>query len=128
MAAAHGISSALSSRQPVDAGDVGLALISAKTRACLVSFENCVRISTDLDLQRQSSLEDQSARFSIWASGMGVFAEPKVSLDHRLRGVPDVRNMVAGLLDVLYGLIEQRAQPSSLVLSCPLAPMRSDTL
>ncbi|KAH8753243.1 hypothetical protein F5883DRAFT_632829 [Diaporthe sp. PMI_573] len=107
MAAAHRTTLTLNSRQPVAAADERSAPVLTSARACLVSFERCISITTGVDLQRQSSIEDQIARFSIWTFNMGVFVEPKASLDHRLREVPEVRDMVVGLLGVLDGLVQQ---------------------
>lgn len=46
-------------------------------------------------------VEDQVARFSTWATALGVFAPDRLSMDHRLRNAPDVRNVVIGLLQSL---------------------------
>ncbi|TQN69463.1 Fatty acid oxidation complex subunit alpha [Colletotrichum shisoi] len=48
-----------------------------------------------------SMAEDQVARFSTWATAMGVFAPERASMDHRLRYAPDVRDVVDGLLESL---------------------------
>ncbi|KAM0247857.1 hypothetical protein ACHAP5_003869 [Fusarium lateritium] len=54
-------------------------------------------------------MEDQIARFSIWTSNMAVFAKSKMSLDHRLRWTPQVRDLVTGLLGVLKDCIDEFA-------------------
>lgn len=46
-------------------------------------------------------VEDQLARFSTWATASGVFSPERLSMDHRLRNAPDVRNVVSGLLESL---------------------------
>ncbi|KAJ5100696.1 hypothetical protein N7456_006748 [Penicillium angulare] len=47
-------------------------------------------------------LDDQLARFSLWASNMDVYGPPNVSLDYRLRFSPDAVDIIHQLLDVIY--------------------------
>lgn len=49
----------------------------------------------------QQWAKDQAAQFNIWAADTGVFAETHHSLDFRLEGIPETRNLVALLLDTL---------------------------
>ncbi|KAM3436301.1 hypothetical protein NHJ13734_005134 [Beauveria thailandica] len=46
-------------------------------------------------------MEDQVARFTLWASNMDVFGPPNVSLDYRLRYNPKVVDIIHQLLDVI---------------------------
>ncbi|KAF4968624.1 hypothetical protein FSARC_3999 [Fusarium sarcochroum] len=83
------------------------APISSKAAACLGLFDRCIAMTASVDAQKQSSIEDQIARFSIWTFNMAVFAKSKLSLDHRLRWTPQVRDLVTGLLGVLGDYIQQ---------------------
>lgn len=49
----------------------------------------------------QQWANDQAAQFNIWAADTGVFAEAHHSLDFRLEGIPETRNLVALLLHTL---------------------------
>lgn len=49
----------------------------------------------------QQWAKDQAAQFNIWAANTGVFAEKHHSLDSRLEGIPETRNLVALLLHTL---------------------------
>lgn len=51
-------------------------------------------------------VEDQLARFSTWASSIGVFAPGRASMDHRLRYTLDVQGVVMDLLESLTYRIE----------------------
>ncbi|KAM0201901.1 hypothetical protein ACHAPI_001959 [Fusarium lateritium] len=84
-----------------------IAPISSKAAACLSLFDRCITMAASIDAQRQSSMEDHIARFSIWTSNMAVFAKSKMSLDHRLRWTPQVRDLVTGLLGVLEDCIDE---------------------
>lgn len=81
--------------------------ISEKARICLLSFKECLGKMAALDPQRQSLIENEFARFSVWTSNIGVFANGRASMDHRLREAPDVQRLVLGLLDVLHGRINK---------------------
>ncbi|KAL3954763.1 hypothetical protein ACCO45_010326 [Purpureocillium lilacinum] len=94
-------------RPPVGAASPPDVVIASSAGACIATFERCKENATAVDPQRQSSIEDQLARFSIWAFNMGVFAKPKLSLDHRLREAIGIRHTVVGLLGVLNDLVEQ---------------------
>lgn len=82
----------LNTRLSMETTNEPVAPISSKAAACLSSFDYCITIAASIDAQRQSSLEDQIARFSIWTSNMAAFAKSKLSLDHRLRWAPKVRD------------------------------------
>lgn len=47
-------------------------------------------------------LDDQLARFSLWASNMDVYGPPNVSLDYRLRFSPNAVDIIHQLLDIIY--------------------------
>ncbi|EHK42542.1 hypothetical protein TRIATDRAFT_163125, partial [Trichoderma atroviride IMI 206040] len=81
--------------------------ISEKARTCLISFEKCLAQMTTLDYLSQSLIENEFARFSVWTSNIGVFANGRASMDHRLREAPDVQKLVLGLLDVLFRRIDK---------------------
>ena len=104
-------------RPPVGAASPPDVVIASSAGACIATFERCKENATVVDPQRQSSIEDQLARFSIWAFNMGVFAKPKLSLDHRLREAIGIRHTVVGLLGVLNDLVEQ----------CECSPMAPST-
>ncbi|UNI24640.1 hypothetical protein JDV02_010373 [Purpureocillium takamizusanense] len=94
-------------RPPIGVGSSPDAVIALSAGKCIASFERCKESATVVDAQRQSSIEDQLARFSIWAFNMGVFAKPKLSLDHRLREAIGLRATIVGLLGVLNDLVVQ---------------------
>ena len=54
---------------------------------------------------RQASVEDQLARFNIWAGNIGVFAEGHASLDYRVRDNDDLRDLILSFFDALKDLL-----------------------
>ncbi|KAI6752490.1 hypothetical protein HG530_013859 [Fusarium avenaceum] len=46
-------------------------------------------------------MDDQLARFSVWASNMDVYGPPNVSLDYRLRFSPTAADIIHQLLDII---------------------------
>ena len=81
--------------------------IAETARKCARSFDNCLVQTDSLDIVQQSLVEDQLARFSIWASNIGIFAPQKASMDHRLREAPEIRIVVISLLDALNDRVQQ---------------------
>lgn len=47
-------------------------------------------------------VDDQLARFSLWASNMDVYGPLNVSLDYRLRFSPTAADIIHQLLDIIY--------------------------
>ncbi|ETS87206.1 hypothetical protein PFICI_01034 [Pestalotiopsis fici W106-1] len=82
-------------------------LIARGSELALSSFQECLFRAARLHPREYTLFEDQLARFSIWASDIGVFASGRASIDHRLREVPDVADAVTSLLEnVTYGMKE----------------------
>lgn len=50
-------------------------------------------------------MDDQMARFTLWASNMDVFGPPNVSWDYRLRYSPTVVEIIHQLLDVILNTL-----------------------
>ncbi|KAM0546213.1 hypothetical protein ACHAPJ_010999 [Fusarium lateritium] len=75
--------------------------IAASANECLESFQKCLFRATSIHPRELSMVEDQVARFSSWATGIGVFAPGSASMDHRLRYAPEVQSVVTGLLESL---------------------------
>ncbi|KAE8133632.1 hypothetical protein BDV38DRAFT_274203 [Aspergillus pseudotamarii] len=49
-----------------------------------------------------TTIDDQLARFSLWASNMDVYGPLNVSLDYRLRFSPVAADIIHQLLDIIY--------------------------
>ncbi len=67
-------------------------------RRCKQLFQSCLDIPA---LDEDDWLEQKCAEFSWWTSGLNVDKSGPGSLDSRLRLRPDVRDVVADLLDGL---------------------------
>ncbi|KAF8866264.1 hypothetical protein BDZ45DRAFT_336280 [Acephala macrosclerotiorum] len=80
--------------------------ITRGSELCLGSFQQCLQQSASTSPRELSLVEDQIARFSIWTASIGVFAPGRASMDHRLREVPEVQDVVRGLLDALDDSIQ----------------------
>lgn len=92
--------------------------VASSANQCLISFQKCILTASTVDAWELSMVEDQVARFSTWATALGVFASERSSMDHRLRNAPDVRNVVNGLLESLnYRNLMCECRP---VLTCCL--------
>ena len=78
-------------------------LIAECATKCLAAFNQDARLPASIYPQEYSWIENQSGRIAVWTSNIGVFAPGRASLDHRLREVPEVRNAILGLLEVLSG-------------------------
>ncbi|KAF5962661.1 Hsp70 chaperone protein [Fusarium bulbicola] len=74
-------------------------IIRNKTRACKEAFRRCLEIQ---DLAEDDWLEQKSAEFNWWISGLNADKIGPGSLDSRLMLRPDVRDVV---VDLLEGLI-----------------------
>lgn len=55
-------------------------------------------------------MDDQLARFTLWASNMDVFGPLNVSLDYRLRYSPTVVDIIHQLLGVICNALASRKQ------------------
>ncbi|KAF5662745.1 ankyrin repeat domain-containing protein [Fusarium heterosporum] len=51
-------------------------------------------------------MDDQLARFSLWASNMDVYGPPNVSLDYRLRFSPTAADIIHQLLDIICDTLQ----------------------
>ncbi|PYH88057.1 hypothetical protein BO71DRAFT_150607 [Aspergillus ellipticus CBS 707.79] len=82
--------------------------ITTEARKALVALERCVQASGS----RSRLAEAQLARFNLWATNIGVFANSKASVDFRLRDSPDVQRIIINLLDVvgIYAGLALRAE------------------
>ncbi|KAJ4279526.1 hypothetical protein NW764_006900 [Fusarium oxysporum] len=87
--------------EPSDNAEQNGPKISACANDCLESFQKCLFSAASIHPRELSMVEDQLARFSSWANGIGVFAPGSASMDHRLRYAPDVTGVVIGLLESL---------------------------
>ncbi|KAL8388757.1 hypothetical protein RB599_010082, partial [Gaeumannomyces hyphopodioides] len=83
-----------------------LPTIDVAARRCFQGFQKCVGAGESVHLRRRSLLEDQLTRFTLWTNSMGVFAEGRASMDHRLRETPDVRVIVVCVLETLLDHID----------------------
>jgi hypothetical protein len=79
----------------------GQETVGSCAKQALHDFQQCLQLSASCHPRDVALVEDQLARFSIWASGIGVFARGRGSMDHRLREAPDVRDTVVALLNGL---------------------------
>ncbi|KAL4874980.1 hypothetical protein BJY04DRAFT_233135 [Aspergillus karnatakaensis] len=57
-------------------------------------------------------MDDQLARFSLWASNMDVYGPPNVSLDYRLRFSPTAADIIHQLLDIIHDTLLKRQRVS----------------
>jgi len=61
------------------------------------------------DIARDPTLmDDQLARFKLWASNMDVFGPSNISLDYRLRYSPTIVQIIHQLLDVICSSLDSR--------------------
>lgn len=74
--------------------------IAEHASKCSLLFKNHM-IASEI-VQDLTLLDDQLARFTLWASNMDVFGPPNVSLDYRLRYSPTIVDIIHQLLDVIY--------------------------
>ncbi|RSL82310.1 hypothetical protein CEP51_005232 [Fusarium floridanum] len=75
--------------------------VAASARSCSESFQNCLNKAAKIHHRESSLVEDQHARFAIWAANIRVLSAGRDSLDHRLREASDVQDAVIGLLQAL---------------------------
>ncbi|KAH7230802.1 hypothetical protein B0J15DRAFT_575327 [Fusarium solani] len=78
-----------------------ITTVAGSARLCSESFQNCLNKAAKIHRRELSLVEDQHARFAIWAANIRVFSAGRDSLDHRLREAPDVQDAVIGLLQAL---------------------------
>ncbi|KAI6764231.1 hypothetical protein HG530_008020 [Fusarium avenaceum] len=85
------------------------ATIADCAKSCLESFQQCLNDASKADKVTSSlisklslvRIEDQLARFSLWAANLRVFSTSRDSLDSRLREAADVKDAIIGLLQAL---------------------------
>lgn len=75
--------------------------ISDAAQHCLDGFQSCLDMAALIHSREVSLVEDQLARFSIWAANIKALGRGRDSLDHRLREAPDVQDIITGLLEAL---------------------------
>ncbi|KAJ4190422.1 hypothetical protein NW755_005564 [Fusarium falciforme] len=78
-----------------------ITTVAGSARSCSESFQNCLNKAAQIHHRELSLVEDQHARFAIWAANIRVFSAGRDSLDHRLREATDVQDAVIGLLQAL---------------------------
>jgi hypothetical protein len=79
-------------------------IISEATDVCLQSFTNCLEVE---ELLKDEWAENRLADFNLWVSGTGALAGRRASLDHRLRTKPEACAVIANLLRLLAGTVDE---------------------
>lgn len=75
--------------------------LASKAEECIAAFQQCLNKAASIHSRELSLVEDQLARFSVWAGNMKVFGSMRQSLDHRLREAQDVRDTFDALLEAI---------------------------
>ena len=73
------------------------------TTACRKSLAECVKVDKLME-DKWAAL--RLADFNLWAAGIGASARHKASLDARLSLKPDVRDVVAKILQMLKSSVD----------------------
>jgi hypothetical protein len=78
-------------------------MIRNRADSCFNLFQDYIRSSETQAVENESITQarEQASRLRLWAANIGVFTNYQASLDYRLRGEPDVADIVIGMLDVL---------------------------
>lgn len=85
--------------------DLG-ATIAEHALQCSHLFKKCMAVpKIVLD---PTLMDDQLARFTLWASNMDVFGPLNISLDYRLRYSPTVVEIIHQLVDVICNCLKSR--------------------
>lgn len=80
--------------------------IAERTSLCTEFFEKYMALSNLIP--DPTLIDDQLARFTLWASNMDVFGPAHVSLDYRLRYSPTVVEIIHQLLQVICNSLKSR--------------------
>jgi hypothetical protein len=84
--------------------------IRKRASAVCKSFAALIFICPASDETRKAktiNVEDQQARFRIWAGNIGVDAEGHASLDYRLRDSPQAHSLMLELLESLQSHLQR---------------------
>ncbi|KFY45073.1 hypothetical protein V494_01165 [Pseudogymnoascus sp. VKM F-4513 (FW-928)] len=84
-----------------------ITTIAEVARDCMLAFQHALESVASLSPREHSMIEDQLARLSLWSTNIGVFALGKMSMDYRMRDVPDIKAVVTGLLEALQYQIQK---------------------
>jgi hypothetical protein len=89
--------------------------IRERATGCFQLFKDCLKSYTPAEARQQhdtqavkDSIEDEFARFRLWLSNIGVFADTQLSLDFRVREIPDLRDLFLKHLDTIDCRLNQR--------------------
>jgi hypothetical protein len=99
-------------------GEVDQSIYASAT-ACSQLLDQYLASSTlAAEPQNHDVATELLGRFELWAAYVGAFAPPKVSLDCRLAGHPDVKEMVLELLamvqrNLMQGWLLHRLLPTN---------------
>lgn len=73
--------------------------IRERAAECLSDFDALVLVQPTSDNHRDAlNSEDQRARFEIWSSNIGIYADGHASLDYRLRDSWEAKRLMLDLL------------------------------
>lgn len=76
-------------------------VISNCATQCLGSFQQCLAKAASVHARELALVENQLAKFSLWAACFQVFTSGRESLDYRLRGSFDTQDAITGVVEAL---------------------------
>lgn len=79
-------------------------VIFEATAVCLQSFTDCLAVEA---LMTDEWAENRLADFNLWVSGIGASAHSRASLDSRMALKPEARDVIANLLCLLAGVVDE---------------------
>lgn len=85
--------------------------VLSKAKAVREFFRVLLDIDPDSLKPEATELEDQLARFRIWANNIGVFASGHASVDYRLRDSPEAKSLMIQLLEGLKRFLGRGNSP-----------------
>lgn len=90
--------------------------IARESSACIVSFQHGIAAIGDQDLANAGNLgdylRDELDRFNLWSSNVNVYGRANMSLDFRLREIPDVVALFLDQLGIIRCRLDQREKPT----------------
>lgn len=81
--------------------------ISEAAELCRERFRTCLSISSAANHTTHAGVQDQFARFSMWADNIRASAPGRASLDYRLRDALELRNLISDLLGGLSATVDE---------------------